>query len=300
MEGRFVDWRLEVARLAILGRLPFGAGLRRMKRRVFGYAPNVGNLLGALRNLDEMETELASLGRSFAAATVLEIGSGWFPAIPVTLSLRGAEKVFLSDLNQHMDESTFTTTLQFLNQHTPSHPRLRAAKGIDDFALVYLAPFNVADIADASLDLIISRTVLEHIFPAPLTSLLVALRPKLKPDGLMVHYIDHSDHLEHSDKSLSKINFLTWSTRRHSLVNRLTKEGENRLRHHEYGTLFEAAGYAVVRTKTHLHEPTQAVVPSLRLAEPFRRMAPEQLATLSSIYIVAPRTPTAHAPSGVH
>lgn len=283
-----MDWRVKVARLAILGRLPFGASLRHGKRKVFGYAPDPSNLIGALDNLDEMQAELASLGRSFAGATILEIGSGWFPAVPITLALHGAKSVLLSDLNVHMDATTFSTTLAFLRRHTPDHPTLRAARGIGDFPLRYLAPLRIDDIPDASLDYVISRTVLEHIFPRALSALLVALRPKLKRDGLMVHYIDHSDHLEHADKSLSKVNFLTWSAERHRRVNWLTKEGENRLRHHEYQGLFELAGYRVVRTKTHVHEPTRAAVATLPLIEPYRGMTPEQLAILGSIYIVAP------------
>jgi hypothetical protein len=283
-----VGWKSHVLKLAILGRIPFGQSLRRVKRQLFGYPPDPDNLRGTLSNLEEMEQAVRSIGRSFAGATILEIGSGWFPTIPVMLSVQGAKKIFLSDLTPHMDQVTFAATLEFLRPQLTHFPDAANKTKLDEFGLEYLAPFRVDAIPDGSLDFVISRTVLEHIPPADLLQLHTQLRPKLSANALIVHCIDHSDHLEHRDKSISRINFLTWSEQKHKIVNRLTKEGENRLRHHEYRELFEKAGYAITGESGEPHLPTLEVAKGLSLKGKFEEMTPEQVSILSSIYLLSP------------
>ena len=284
-----MNWRLKVARLAILGRVPFGSTLRRLKREYLGYAPDPANIRSTLSHLDQMQQTINALGRSFEGATVLEIGSGWFPTIPIMLTVGGARRVLMSDLNPHMDEVTFATTLQLLKELMPTNRRLQDVTCLQDLPISYLAPFDVGAVPSATLDFVLSRTVLEHIPPDELVGLLASLIPALAPGGLMIHVVDHSDHLEHADKSISKINFLTWSKRKHALVNFLTKEGENRLRHHQYPFLFSKAGYEVIHTSAEIHEPTRVAAMSLPLVAPYSDMSPDQLATLTSCYVLSPR-----------
>lgn len=283
-----MDWRLKVATQAVLNRVPFGPALRRLKRRHFGHEPDDANLHETLFHLSQMKAALEAQGRTVEGATVLEIGSGWFPTIPIMLALGGAEQVLMSDLNRHMDEVTFAATLRFLRRVMPSDPDLKSIGALTDLPIRYLPPFDVDDIPDGSLDLVISRTVFEHIPPNDLLRLLRELRPKLAAGGLMVHLIDHSDHLEHVDKAISKINFLTW-TSKHALINFLMREGETRLRHHEYQGLFEAAGFDVLSASAEIHPPTRELAKTLRLAAPFTAFSSDQVAALSSIYVLAPR-----------
>jgi hypothetical protein len=284
-----MGWKFYVVKLAIIGRIPFGRAIRRLKRRLFGYLPDPDNLRDTLRNLDEIEHAVASTGRSFAGATILEIGSGWFPAIPIILTFRGARKILLTDQTPHLDEVTFAATLDFLKPWLAEFPGALQKTTIRDFELDYFAPFQADEIPDGAIDFIISRAVLEHIPIPDLLNLLEQLRPKLSPNGLMIHLIDYSDHLEHKDKSISKLNFLTWSARKHSLVNWLTKAGENRLRHHEYRDLFQQAGYDIVGESARIHQPTCELARNLPLKERFAQMTPEQISILSSIYLLAPR-----------
>jgi len=223
-----MDWHLRVAKQCILARVPFGQALRGIKRKCLGYEPDPSNLQDTLRCFEQMQEALSTLDRSFEGSTVLEIGSGWFPTIPILLGVKGAKRVLMSDLNPHMDQVTFASTLRFLKGALPANRTLHAIDTIDDLPITYLAPFDPSAVPDGSVDFVISRTVLEHIPPDDLVNLFLALRPKLSPQGLMIHLVDHSDHLEHTDKSLSKINFLTWSVRKHAFVNSLTREGEDR------------------------------------------------------------------------
>ena len=283
-----MGWKLYVAKRALVNRLPFGAGLRALKRSLFGYSPDLGNLSDTLVGLRWMQEELERAGRSFEDAEVLEIGSGWFPCVPLALVVAGAKRVHMTDLNRHMDQVTFSATLAFLREKFPNELALSGVKQIEDLPLSYHAPFNVDQIQDGSLDYVVSRTVLEHIESQALIDLLGLLKFKLKPDGLMLHLVDHSDHMEHRDKSISKVNFLQWTPTFHRWINGLIREGENRLRHHQYAELFAAAGLAVQSVDNQLHEPTLHRVRSLKLAAPFDEMEPADIAVLASLYLLRP------------
>jgi Methyltransferase domain len=132
--------------------------------------------------------------------------------------------------------------------------------------------------------------VLEHIPPDDLVELFSILRPKLKPDGLMLHVVDNSDHMEHRDKSISRLNFLTWPSGRHQLINRWMQGGENRLRHHEYKELFKRAGFKLVHEHSDVHAATEQAVENLRprLQPQYAAMSSQQLATLTSFFVLAP------------
>ena len=284
-----MGWKADALRLALLGWFPFGNLARSIKRRIFGYPPDVDNLDHTLENLDEMLGAVEKAGRSFVDATVLEIGSGWFPTIPIMLSAHGARNIYLSDLTPRMDRMTFAATLEYLKPRLKAFPGSAKKTTLEEFSLEYLAPFRPDQIPDGSLDFVISRTVLEHIPIDDLQEILTQLRPKLSANGLMVHCIDHSDHFEHRDKSISKINFLTWSEKRHKVVNWLTKGGENRLRHHEYRRLFAQTGYDVIFESGQPHPPTLEWARKLPMQDRFAGMTPEQISILLSIFILSPR-----------
>lgn len=283
-----MDWRLLVLKKAIVSRIPFREALRAFRRRKYGYPPDHANLVATLENYSQIKSVIKRAGRSLAGATVLEIGSGWFPVVPIKLVSDGVGRVLMSDLTPHMDAITFVETVQFLKSIYSDDSMIQSLTTIEALPIDYLAPLNVDHIDDNSLDYVISRAVLEHIPPADLRALLIALRPKLSKEGLMVHIIDHSDHLEHFDKSISKINFLTWSQAKHSFLNYLIGYGENRLRHHEYRKIFQESGFEVLEEQADIHDETLEFARSLRLASPFREMTPEQNAVLTSLYVLEP------------
>jgi predicted mannosyl-3-phosphoglycerate phosphatase (HAD superfamily) len=187
-----------------------------------------------------------------------------------------------------MDEITYSETTKYLKLKFPNVAEIQRLDRFGDLPIKYLAPLKVDEIEDSSLDFIISRTVLEHIKKKDLVNLFTALRPKIANNGVMIHLIDHSDHFEHNDKSISRINFLTWSERKHAVINYLIKDGENRMRHHEYELMFEDSGYKVIDEITDLDQETLEISKSLKLSYPFSKMTPEQLATLTSIYVLRP------------
>ncbi len=285
-----MGWRTRVLWRGVSARVPMGDTLRRIKRQAFGYAPSVSNLKGTLDAFEWMKQALQREQRSLKDAVALEIGSGWFPTIPILMSLEGARKVFMTDLTPHMDDVTFKATLDFLRSEPSWAGRTKAVNKLADLPITYLAPMKPDDVPNGSLDYVVSRTVLEHIPPDDLVGLFSTLLPKMKPDGLMLHVVDNSDHMEHRDKSLSRLNFLIWEDKQHQQVNRWMRGGENRLRHHEYAALFARAGFKIIYEHGQVHGPTERAVAGLKphLQPHFAAMSAPQLATLTSYFVLAP------------
>jgi hypothetical protein len=86
------------------------------------------------------------------------------------------------------------------------------------------------------------------------------------------------------------LNFLTWPDWQHRLVNRLTREGENRLCHSDYQRLFAQAGLRVLAQGRTRHAPTAQGIGALRprLSPRFQGRSDEDLATLRSLFVLAP------------
>ena len=283
-----MNWKNLLIKKAIVGRIPFADGLRKIKRVLFGYPPNAGNMKLAIKNFERFKAAIEKAGVSIEGATILEIGSGWFPTLPILFLRAGAKKIVMTDLNLHMDNITFHETVAFLKKQFPEDNYIQNIGELSTLPIDYLAPFTISAIADGSLDIISSNNVLEHIPKNDLYRLFSALRPKLSKSGIMVHLIDHSDHFEHHDKSISKIQFLTWSEEKHALINYLIKDGENRMRHHEYHQIFSDAGFDMIDEQADIDEKTFNDASKLDLTYPYSKMSAEQLAVLTSIYTLKP------------
>lgn len=283
-----MNYKQLLVKKSLVGRVPFADKLRQIKRKILGYPPNADHLELTLHNYERIKYFLERSDGELSGKIVLEIGSGWFPTIPILLVRDGAKKVFMSDLNVHMDDITFQATASYLKNRYPNNDFIRNIMGFSSLPIEYLAPFNSAALTDKSLDIVMSHAVLEHIPKSDIYNLFSSLRPKISDNGIMIHMVDHSDHFEHYDKSISRINFLTWNEEKHALINYLIKDGENRMRHHEYHQVFQDAGFKVVNEEADLHKQTLENVKFLDLVYPYSKMSPEQLAILTSIYVLKP------------
>ncbi|MCY4526233.1 MAG: methyltransferase domain-containing protein, partial [Anaerolineaceae bacterium] len=152
--------------------------------------------------------------RPLTGARVLEVGSGRSLALPVLLWLLGAERILTVDLNRYLRPELVRADLAYLqaqqawlrDQLTPvvtdaglTSERLEgllaldlerpAARVLEDAlrlcSIDYRAPADASalDLADDSIDVQLSRAVLEHVPPDALGSLLREAARVLKPDG---------------------------------------------------------------------------------------------------------------------
>lgn len=302
----FARWHIEILRRALMNRIPCAEQLRRLKRDIGGYQPNQSNIGSTFFDLKRLYVLMKAQGACFRG-TVLEIGSGWFPIAGIIARLSGADNVILTDMTRFMDEGTFIISKKIILQRLDESAadfdfdsnlarRKLEANTPDELNLVYIAPFDTAALPDESLDLVISRACLEHIALPELELLMARLRPKLKQGAFMAHAIDNSDHFSHSDAGISRVNFLTWSESKHRFLWNLGKDGENRMRHHQYADLFRKTGYIVVGEESLIDTRTAAEVPQLPLSEPYSSMTIDQIAAVSSWFVLTANPTWIRAP----
>jgi hypothetical protein len=88
-------WQIKWAKNAAFGWLPGSGAARRLKRRFRPYPTDIPawTLEEGLRLLEMLREARCEV----RGATVLEIGSGWRPIIPLLFSLAGAARMVLVD-----------------------------------------------------------------------------------------------------------------------------------------------------------------------------------------------------------
>jgi SAM-dependent methyltransferase len=153
---------------------------------------------------------------------------------------------------------------------------------------VYLAPCDCRGLPleSSTLDAITSRSVFEHIPPPVIKDILKESYRLLTPGGLVCHFVDNSDHWEHGDKRISRVNFLRFSDRtfRFTYLNSLNYQ--NRLRHSEYVEMLQECGFEILREERIVDAGGMEALKTLPLAPRFRSFGAEDLATKDS-YLLA-------------
>ena len=298
-------WHLNAAIGTVKAFIPFQETLRRAKRRLVPYRTDQTVDQGLLTDGLQMIGELRSTGLDIKRSVVLEVGSGWHPVIPLLFHLAGARRIKMTDQVSLMDASLVASAASFIERNRtrltacqievpaewllsikgnsqPLKPML-AGLGMD-----YDASFEFSKLGDESIDVLVSRAVLEHIRPDILTTLFAEFRRVLKPGGYMCHVIDNTDHYAHTDKSINYVNFLRFEDWQWRLLTINPFAYTNRLRHSDYRQLIVAAGFRIVRATTRVDKPSLASLRSMRLAGKFRNKDLEDLATATSLFVSTP------------
>ncbi|WP_423820616.1 class I SAM-dependent methyltransferase [Salinisphaera sp. SPP-AMP-43] len=242
---------------------------------------------------------------SLEGATVVEIGTGWQPTIPLLLYLAGS-RVILTDVERLMDFSTVVSSIAFLaSQHEWVACRLNMEPGditdalcrglgrdfsslLANLRFEYRAPGDIRSLPPGRADIVYSRAVLEHIPAAALDGLIADCRAVLSPNGLMMHIIDNSDHWQHTDRRLSRINFLRYHESTWRLINSSGQIYQNRLRHSDYVALMVSAGYEIRYERAETDPGARLDALRMPLAPRFREHTPDDLAALTSHILCAP------------
>lgn len=299
MNGR---WQILCALDTAKAMAPFQRRLREAKDRVLGYRREPDK---DTRTIRDGLMFIEWLGQNLTGAKVVEIGSGWQPMVPILLSLAGAH-IYMADLHRLMRLDTFRAALEAIRENRREiASRLgisvdsidHAARECSDkeermheLRLTYLAPCDCRGLPfpDGSIDIVTSRTVLEHVPPQVVAAIFHEARRILRPGGLMLHDIDHSDHWSHRDRRLSAVNFLQYPDWLFRLTCANPQNYQNRLRHSEYVGMLGNAGFLLKRQHRDVNPVSMSVLPKMRLARRFRSFDPEDLATTCSILLAEP------------
>jgi SAM-dependent methyltransferase len=296
-------WKAKAALQAVFSRVPGGEALNYLcQRRIFGNLP-VGDdtfratVASAADHLDKLR---AHGPLPVDQARFYEFGAGKDLIIPLAYYCMGVNEQVLVDIRHLAREELVVDTLRRLCDgvvpglvRTPE-PAL-SVQGLDRrlaaLGITYQAPCDArgTGFPDGAVDYATSTSTLEHIGEADLRSILQETRRILRPDGLVSSLVDYQDHYSYADSSISVYNFLqyedgAWARWSPSL------QFQNRLRHHQYLALFDAAGFDVVEDNPTPGSPEDLeVIAGLPLAGPFRDMAPADLAVRRSLVVLRPR-----------
>jgi SAM-dependent methyltransferase len=290
-----LGWKSEIARSALKKALPFKPLLRRLKRRVFPHSPACADHRIAVEDGIKLVQMLRECNFDVAGKVGLEIGTGWVPTIPIIHSLCGAEPFYLTDVMRYMDEHTFNLARQNLLLHADLIERelgiaqefLEAldANACSDLRFRYMAPIRWDAVSSESIDYVISRAVLEHVAHRLIPDLLASISRVLKPGGLMANIIDNSDHFQHQDKSIPRLNFLKFSAMTWSVICALT-DRQNRLRHSDYQRMFSSSGFKIIYEERYVDQDALIALEELPVNLAFRRYDREDLASLTSYFVL--------------
>lgn len=239
---------------------------------------------------------------------VLELGTGWYPIVPLSLFLAGFEQVKTIDLTSHCTPSRAgMTASRFLEMHERCElepilgpidekriNKLRDAVTAGDTRgpQLDLGTLGIeALVGDASslpfparsVGLITSNSVLEHIYPDVLTKILQEFRRVLGIGGMMSHAVDMSDHFSHLDRSITPYNLLKFSDRQWRFIDN-SIQPQNRLRVDDYRELLRRSEFQLQSEQTRGHG--LELLRSIRLADRFLEK-PEEVNEVTSFQFTA-------------
>lgn len=131
------------------------------------------------------------------------------------------------------------------------------------------------NLSENSIDFICSNNTFEHIYPGILKDILLEFKRILKPEGLMSHFIDMSDHFAHFDKSISIYNFLQFTEKQWQWIDN-SIQPQNRLRFCQYRTMYQQLE---IPFETALVRPGNLdAVTKINIKAPFNTFTSEELA----------------------
>ena len=198
----------------------------------------------------------------------LELGTGWYPVVPISLFLFGAEEIrtvdvtlltnvqhVLKTIEKFLDYEAEGKLQEYLSCQPERLERLRvlaSKKGkitFEDLTKELRIRYLVQDarrlsIDTDSIDLIHSNNTFEHIYPDILKAILQDFKRVVKPGGLQSHFIDLSDHFAHFDKSITIYNFLRFSPVAWRWIDN-TVQPLNRMRITDYRKLYKEVGLEI-------------------------------------------------------
>lgn len=192
----------------------------------------------------------------------LELGTGWYPVVPISFFLSGVKKTYSVDISMLTSrDRIFTTIDQFkkaydrgiLTEYLPELNEkcyqqlleLRANTSLDLNSMLQMLnmEYLIGDarklnLPDSSVDLVNSNNTFEHIPPDILSGILKEFsRVTDQEKGVMSHFIDMSDHFAHFDKSITIYNFLKFSDRQWKIIDN-SIQPQNRLRIYDYEKIY--------------------------------------------------------------
>jgi hypothetical protein len=308
-----MDWRIKAFIQKGFSILPYGYRLNYLAQSKFmtGFSLSDQHFAWKIEHARDHLAHFDKYGQkntSLSDAVILEIGTGWYPVIPLSFYLCGCNEMHSVDIYQWMNSKTFFTCIDKFKEWHGRGILTKYLFDIDEKRLYSLLEMQVnhedsienlcaqigltlhkgSDLLSffspqKKMDLIISNNTFEHIYLEPLRLLLDQLTKLMSRNGLMSHFIDMSDHFEHGDKKISIYNFLKFNKSQWKLIDNKIQP-QNRLRFIDYLELHNQTGWEILFTETRPGDVNE--LREIKLSKEFRNYSAKDLA-VSHGYIVS-------------
>jgi hypothetical protein len=295
-----MNWKIKALALATLSRVPAG------KRAYLALQAALGtNRLDpeeALNRVMNVIEIIREAGGDPCRGTYLEVGSGWWPLLPILLHLIGAEHIITIDVNPWLtEERALEALLAFKGRTSVISSRLRvpedgvadrlhkalvAARDLDTLLralnVTYVYPCDAGDtkLPPKSIDFVCSSNVLEHMSPKAISAMHRESLRLLRPGGMVAHRFNPADHYSHNDSSITSINFLKFSKAQWYWIGGSGLAYHNRLRCSQQRRMLEGTGFCVTLSRVRLDERALIALQrhELNVHPDFAGMSPDDLA----------------------
>ncbi len=210
---------------------------------------------------------------------VLELGTGWYPIVPIALYLSGYNDIVSVDLSGWLTKQGQLTAIKKfmawrsdgkLQKFLPDLDEGRwsvLTEIISDEEKLSYEDINKKICLEArvenlfettmenhSFELICSNNTFEHVHAPVLKKILEKFRALIKPGGTMSHFIDMSDHFAHFDSSINIYNFLKYSKAAWQRIDN-DIQPQNRLRFVDYKKMYADLGIPITKEETRPGNP---------------------------------------------
>jgi len=301
-----VHWKIKGCAQKALDAIPGGEHLNDRLQMVGGLRHFDQNI--AVKVSDWLQTcqYLSDVRFSIPGTTIVEIGTGWYPVLPICFTFAGAAFIKTYDIHRHMSPRLTKRALGCLEPHLEAIARCCAegsaevrkkwqplaaaadtAEMLRRAGIEYFAPGDARQtgIVANTVDLVYSNSVFEHVPSQAILEILRESRRILKPGGLALHNIGCNDHYAFFDRSISFVNFLRFTEAEWRFWNN-SIQYQNRLRAPQFLSLASEAGLKVIYQRTHVRPGCrEALKNGLTVAPEFQEFSPEDLATTTLDFI---------------
>jgi SAM-dependent methyltransferase len=304
-----MNWKIKAAAQGLLSVVPGGRWVNDRLQRALGDLRHLHVTFdGKFEDWRLPMTYLQDNGIWKPGLRLLEVGTGWYPALPLAFSLAGAESVRTYDINRHLNPRlTFLFTVH-LEKHLEiiarasgrppaevehDYARLRDAKTLEALLaaarVIYAAPVDASatGLPEASIDLAYSVSVLEHVPSHDIARILRESARIVAPGGAILHSIACCDHYALFDRSITELNYLQYDERAWRKWNNALQY-QNRLRAPDFLGMVAASGFRTVSEYPHREPRTLARLDELKLAPEFHKYSREEW-SITSLGLVALR-----------
>lgn len=252
-----------------------------------------------------LATHMKELGIPVEGRVFLEVGTGWYPTLPVCFHLAGAARCHTVDLHRLMDWNLARRMLSRLEQHLPAiaaqlsldEPtlrdrlaRLQRAGSQEELlqlaGIEYQAPGDAtrSGLPDASVDVVFSNSVLEHVPGPVIKALMGETRRVLRVGGIALHSVNCGDHYAYFDRRVTQINYLRHGAASWWMWNN-NLQYQNRLRADDFVAMAREVGFEVILDRQRPRPELLAMIDSFPVAREFRHYSREQLCTTSVDFV---------------